>query len=117
MLSHDLIVIGTSAGGVEALKILVAGVPYDLPAAVCIVLHLSPTGPSLLREILSRAGPLPVNQVVKEEVIRTGEIYLAPPDRHLMVEQGYVRVTRGPKENRFRPAVDVLFRSAAYAYG
>jgi two-component system chemotaxis response regulator CheB len=117
MSDHDLIVIGASAGGVEALTALVSRLPYDLPAAVCVVLHVSPTGPSLLAEILTRAGSLPANQVVKEEVIRPGRIYMAPPDHHLVVEQGYVRVTRGPKENRFRPAVDVLFRSAAYMYG
>jgi chemotaxis response regulator CheB len=109
MSGHDLIVIGASAGGVEALKVLASGLPYDLPAAVCVVLHVSPTGPSLLPEILTRAGSLPANQVVKEEVIRPGRIYVAPPDHHLVIEQGYVRVTRGPKENRFRPAVDVLF--------
>jgi two-component system, chemotaxis family, protein-glutamate methylesterase/glutaminase len=117
MSAHDLIVIGASAGGVEALKVLVSGLPYDLPAAVCVILHVSPTGPSLLSEILTRAGSLPASQVVKEEEIKLGRIYVAPPDHHLVVEQGYVRVTRGPKENRFRPAVDVLFRSAAYMYG
>jgi two-component system chemotaxis response regulator CheB len=117
MPDHDLIVIGASAGGVEALQNLAAGLPHDLPAAVCIVLHLSPTGPSFLAEILSRAGALPATQVEKEEVIKPGHIYTALPDHHLLVEQGYVRATRGPKENRFRPAVDVLFRSAAYIYG
>ncbi len=117
MPGHDIIVIGTSAGGVEALKELAGGLPYDLPAAIFIVLHLSPTGPSFLAEILTRAGPLPATQVVDKEVITPGRIYVAPPDHHLLVEQGHVRVTRGPKENRFRPAVDVLFRSAAYAHG
>jgi two-component system, chemotaxis family, protein-glutamate methylesterase/glutaminase len=117
MSEHDLIVIGGSAGGVEALRILVAGLPHDLPAAICVVLHLSPAEPSFLHAILTRAGSLPATQVVKAEPIAPGHIYVAPPDHHLLVEQGYVRVTRGPKENRFRPAVDVLFRSAAYAYG
>jgi two-component system, chemotaxis family, protein-glutamate methylesterase/glutaminase len=117
MPGHDIIVVGTSAGGVEALKVLTGGLPHDLPAAVFIVLHLSPMGPSFLAEILTRAGPLPVTQVANGEVITPGRIYVAPPDHHLLVEQRYVRVTRGPKENRFRPAVDALFRSAAYTYG
>jgi two-component system, chemotaxis family, protein-glutamate methylesterase/glutaminase len=114
---HDIIVIGASAGGVEAIKVLVAGFPHDLQAAIFVVLHLSPTGPSILAEILTQAGLLPATQVVKGEIIAPGHIYGAPPDHHLLVEQGHVRVTRGPKENRFRPSVDVLFRSAAYAYG
>ena len=117
MPGHDIIVIGASAGGVEALKVLVAGFPHDLQATIFVVLHLSATGPSILAEILTGAGLLPAPQVVKGEIIAPGHIYVAPPDHHLLVEQGHVRVTRGPKENRFRPAVDVLFRSAAYAYG
>jgi two-component system, chemotaxis family, protein-glutamate methylesterase/glutaminase len=117
MSGHDIIVIGTSAGGVEALQVLVRGLPRDLPAAVFIVLHVAPTGPSYLAEIRTRAGPLPATQGVDGEVITPSRIYLAPPDHHLLVELGLVRVTRGPKENRFRPAVDALFRSAAYTYG
>jgi two-component system, chemotaxis family, protein-glutamate methylesterase/glutaminase len=117
MSAHDIIVVGTSAGGVEALQILLRGLPSDLPAAVFIVLRLSPMEPSFLDEILSRAGPLPVTHAVDGEPITSGLIYVASPDHHLLVEREHVRVTRGPKENRFRPAVDVLFRSAAYAYG
>jgi two-component system chemotaxis response regulator CheB len=117
MSGHDIIVVGASAGGVEALQVLVRGLPGDLPAAVFIVLHVAPTGPSDLAEILTRAGPLTATHGVDEEVITPGRIYLAPPDHHLLVEPGHVRVTRGPKENRFRPAVDALFRAAAYTYG
>jgi two-component system chemotaxis response regulator CheB len=117
MPGHDIIVVGTSAEGVEALQILVHELPPDLPAAVFIVLHLTPTDPSFLAEILRRAGPLPATQGVDGEIITPGHIYVPPPDHHLLVEPGHVRITRGPKENRFRPAVDVLFRSAAYAYG
>jgi two-component system, chemotaxis family, protein-glutamate methylesterase/glutaminase len=117
MSGHDIIVVGASAGGVEALQVLVRGLPGDLPAAVFIVLHVAPTEPSHLAEILTRAGPLTATHGVDGEVITPGRIYLAPPDHHLLVEPGHVRVTRGPKENRFRPAVDALFRSAAYAYG
>ena len=117
MPNHDIIVVGTSAGGVEALQILVRELPCDLPAAVFIVLHVAPTGPSLLDEILTRAGPLVATQGIDGEMITPGHIYVAGPDHHLLVEPGHVRVTRGPKEHRFRPAIDVLFRSAAYAYG
>lgn len=114
---HDLIVIGASSGGVEALQTLVAGLPADLPAAVCIVLHLSPEGPSLLPRILRRHSALPTMHPVDEEAIVAGRIYVAPPDHHLLVESGRLRLTRGPRENRHRPAVDTLFRSAALAYG
>jgi two-component system chemotaxis response regulator CheB len=110
-------VLGTSAGGVEALKILVGGLPHDLPATLFIVLHLLPERPSGLAQILSWAGPLPATQAVNGEPITQGHIYVAPPDHHLLVEPGHVCCTHGPKEHRFRPAVDVLFRSAAYAYG
>jgi len=114
---HDLIVVGASAGGVEALKTLVGGLPVDLPAAVLIVLHLAADGPSFLPEILSLAGPLPASHPLDGEAITPGHIFVALPDHHLPVEPGHVRVTRGPKENRVRPAIDALFRSAAYAYG
>jgi two-component system, chemotaxis family, protein-glutamate methylesterase/glutaminase len=99
MPGHDIIVVGTSAGGVEALQVLVRGLPGDVPAAVFIVLHLAPEGPSFLDEILTRAGPLPATQGVDGEVIIPGHIYVAPPDHHLLVERGRVRVTRGPWES------------------
>src|SRR6266850_1002243 len=117
MPGHDLIVVGTSGGGVEALQILVGGLPCDLPAAIFIVLHIAPTGPSFLDEILTWAGPLAATQGVDGELITPGRIYVASPHHHLPLEPGHVRVTRGPKENRFRPAIDALFRSATYAYG
>jgi two-component system chemotaxis response regulator CheB len=117
MSGRDIIVIGTSAGGVEALQALVGGLPPDLPAAVFIVLHLAPQSPSFLPDILTRAGPLPAAQGRNGEVITPGRIYVAPPNHHLLVEKGHIRVSHGPRENRFRPSVDTLFRSAAYAYG
>ncbi len=107
--------IGASAGGVEALKRVAAALPYDLRAAVCIVLHLAPGSTSALAAILQRAGRLPCRSAVDGEPLRTGEIVVAPPDHHLMIDDGRVRLTVGPRENGHRPAVDVLFRSAAHA--
>src|SRR3954470_2925577 len=117
MPSHDIIVIGASAGGVETLKALVRGLPAELPAAVFVVLHVAPGGPGYLPQILAKAGPLPASFPEDGEAIANGRIYVAPPDHHLLLEPGRVRVVRGPKENRHRPAADPLFRSAAWAYG
>lgn len=117
MARRDIIVLGASAGGVEALRTLVAGLPAALPAAVFVVLHVPPHAPSHLHTILRRAGPLPVEAAADCAPIHPGKIYVAISDRHLLIENERMRVTRGPKENRARPAVDVLFRSAAYHFG
>lgn len=117
MSTKDIVVIGASAGGIEALKTLAAGLPQDFPASVFVVLHTAPQSPGVLGDILDRAGALPAANAVDGERIQPGRIYVAPPDYHLLVEPEIVRVTRGPKENRFRPAVDPLFRSAAQVYG
>lgn len=117
MSKHDIIVIGASAGGMEALKKLVAELPADFPGTVFIVWHVSPEHPSLLPQILERACSLSTAHALDQEAIKPNRIYVAPPDYHLLVEPGHVRITHGPKENRFRPSVDVLFRSAARAYG
>jgi two-component system chemotaxis response regulator CheB len=113
---HDVIVIGTSAGGVQALIDLVHRLPADLPAAVLVVLHLGP-GRSALPEILSRAGPLGACHPEDGEVLRPGRIYAAPSDRHMVLRDGRIKLLRGPRENGHRPAIDVLFRSAARSYG
>ncbi|MGB9178624.1 MAG: chemotaxis protein CheB [Pyrinomonadaceae bacterium] len=117
MPTKDIIVIGASAGGIEALRSIAAGLPKEFPASVFVVLHTSPQSPGILDTILSRAGALPASNALDRERIQPGRIYVAPPDRHLVLEPNRVRLTRGPKENRFRPAVDPLFRSAAQVYG
>ena len=113
----DIIVIGASAGGIEALRAVIGALPTDSPASLFVVMHTSPESPALLADILDHFGSLPARNAKDGERIRPGTIYVAPPDRHLLVEPNRVRVTRGPKENRFRPAIDPLFRSAAQTYG
>jgi two-component system, chemotaxis family, protein-glutamate methylesterase/glutaminase len=95
----------------------VHGLPTDLPAAVCVVQHVSADSPGLLPALLSRSGPLPAVAGKEGIGLENGMIYVAPPDQHLLVEQGRLRLSRGPKENRHRPSIDALFRSAAVAYG
>lgn len=116
MEKRNIIVVGASAGGFEAMKKLVSGLPADFGAAIFIVWHMSPDVRGILPQALSSAGKLPASNAIDQEPIKTGRIYIAPPDHHLILEKGIVRVTKGPKENRFRPAIDPLFRSAAYAY-
>lgn len=117
MPERDIIVIGSSVGGVEALQKVVGGLPAGFPGSLFVVLHIAPETYSVLPKILSRAGKLPARHAVDGELIRQGRIYVAPPDHHLVLEDGRVRLTRGPKENRHRPAIDPLFRSAARWYG
>jgi two-component system chemotaxis response regulator CheB len=111
------VVLGASAGGVEARGTLIGGLPPELPASVFVVLHVLSGGASVLPKILARAGPLPVAAAVDGERIERGRVYVAPSDHHMLLEDGVVRLTRGPRENGHRPAVDPLFRSAARAYG
>src|SRR5438045_7970195 len=113
---HDIIVIGASAGGVEAISRVIAELPRDIRAAILVVLHIS-RGRSLLPEILTRAGRLPAAHPSDGEPLQYGHIYVAPPDHHLIVQDGLVRVVQSASENGVRPAVDPLFRSAARAYG
>ncbi|MBW4647885.1 MAG: chemotaxis protein CheB [Kastovskya adunca ATA6-11-RM4] len=112
-----IIVVGASAGGVEVLTKLVAGLSPDLPATIFVVLHVSPNGTSVLPKILNRAGPLEAMHAKQGEVFQPGRIYIAPPDYHLLIKKGHMQLTRGPKENSHRPAIDPLFRTAARAYG
>ena len=111
--THDIVVVGGSAGAVEAVRSLAARLPGDLPAAVFVVIHRSSEGPSYLAEVLGAAGPLPALPAREGMLVQRGHIYVAPPDHHLLVGRDHVHVRRGPKENRTRPAIDPLFRSAA----
>jgi two-component system chemotaxis response regulator CheB len=114
---RDIVVVGASAGGVEALTLLVAGLPRSIPAAIIVVLHVPPDSPSALAAILRRSGAVPVQQVESRQLIQLGHIYVAPPNRHLVIDDGHLHLEAGPRENGARPAVDVLFRSAARVYG
>jgi two-component system chemotaxis response regulator CheB len=114
---RDVVAIGTSAGGIEALREIAAGLPADLSAAVLIVIHVPPESPGMLPSILSKAGPLPAAHASDGEELRAGRIYVAPADHHMIVDGPRVRLARGPRENLHRPAVDPMFRSVAVAYG
>lgn len=114
---RDIIVLGASAGGVAAFRRLCRDLPADLPAAVFVVMHLSPGLPSLLPEMLQQVCPLEVLPASDGATIRRGTVYVARPDQHLLIDDGRVGLSRGPEESRHRPAVDVLFRSAALVYG
>jgi two-component system chemotaxis response regulator CheB len=117
MAIHDVVVIGGSAGSVEVLSELVRGLPRGLPAAVFIVCHFPPGSRSILPDILSQSGPLLAVHPRDGDPVHPGHIYVAPPDHHLLVEEGSVHLTRGPRESGHRPAIDPLFRSAARVYG
>src|SRR4051794_41089388 len=116
-LYRDVIVVGASAGGVEALDRLVSGLPPEFPASIFVVLHLLASGRSLLDSILSRAGELPATAAVDGERFERGHIYVAPPDHHLLIRGLEIELSVGPRENGHRPAIDPLFRSAARAFG
>ena len=117
LLRRDIVVIGASSGGLEALLENVPSLPRDLPAAVFVVVHVSPQGRSQLPHILGRAGPIPAAHARDKEKIEPGRIYVAPPDFHPLLSDGHMRILRGPQENNHRPAIDPLFRTAAATYG
>jgi two-component system, chemotaxis family, protein-glutamate methylesterase/glutaminase len=114
---RDVVAIGTSAGGIEALRQIAKGLPADLPASVLVVIHLPPRSPGLLPQILSRSGPLPAAHAEDGEPLRHGRIYVARAGLHMLLEDGAIRLVAGARENLYRPAIDPLFRSAALAGG
>jgi two-component system chemotaxis response regulator CheB len=116
-MDRDVIVIGASAGGIEPLIRIASDLPPDLPATVCVVVHRPPTSNSRLHTILGRRSPLRVLVARDGMPLEHGRLYVAPADLHLVLEGGQVRLSRGPRENYSRPAIDVLFRSAAVQMG
>jgi two-component system chemotaxis response regulator CheB len=116
-LSHDIVVIGGSLGSIESLRELMTGFPNGISAAIFVTIHLLPDANSRLPELLSMWSHLPAKHPRDREEIVPGQIYVAPPDHHLLVGQGFCRVVKGPKENNTRPAIDPLFRTAAVSYG
>ncbi|UBV43308.1 chemotaxis protein CheB [Deinococcus taeanensis] len=112
-----LVVVGTSAGGMNVLQHLCAQLPADFPACVLIVQHLAPTRRSELADILGRSCVLPVMPATHGASILPGVVYVATEDHHVLVEPGWVSQSHGAPENRSRPAINVLFRSAAQHYG
>jgi two-component system chemotaxis response regulator CheB len=117
MMKRNIIVIGASAGGFNVLRQVVAGLAPGLDASIFIVWHMSPDIRGVLPDVLNKLGTVPAKVAHDKDPILANQIYVAAPDLHLMVEKDRVRTTRGPKENRFRPAVDPLFRSAAQVFG
>lgn len=112
-----VVAVAASAGGVEALSEFVSVLPADFPATLLVVLHIPPAGPSVLPSILARAGKLPACHPRDGDALTEGIILVAPPDRHMMVEEGHVGVRAGPRQNSHRPAADVLMRSVAATFG
>jgi two-component system chemotaxis response regulator CheB len=115
--AQRIVVIGASAGGVEALSEIARGLPAGFAAPIFAVIHVPPNSRSMLPEILSRRGHLPAKHAEDRERYRAGVIYIAPPDRHMLIQRDTIRLVRSPRENRHRPAIDPLFRSAAAAHG
>lgn len=117
MAHRDIVVIGGSTGSGAVLKQVLGGLPDTLPAAVLITTHMSPAGPSYQAEMLQSAARLPVARAIDGQPVEAGHVYLARPDRHLLLVDGVIRHGDGPRENLARPAIDPMFRSAALSYG
>ncbi len=113
----DIVVVGASAGGLEAVRRVVTSLPEGFPAAVFVVIHRGPDGPTILPMLLRKDSRLPVRVPSNEEEIRPGIVYLPPLDCHLLIEDGRVHASHGPRQHGFRPAVDPLFISAANTHG
>src|SRR5258706_5337010 len=117
MTNRDILAIGTSAGGVQALMALARNLPADLPAAVLVTIHLPSRADPILPAILQRSGPLPANFVKDGERLKKGHIHIAPPDRHLLIESDRILLGHGPRENSSKPAIDPMLRSVAVCCG
>ncbi len=116
--AFDLVAVATSAGGLRALRIVLSALPADFPAAILIVQHLDPRHRSLLAEILARATPLRVKQAEEGELLQPGVVYIAAPDRHLLVKpDGTLSLSEFELVHFLRPSADLLFESAAGSYG
>jgi two-component system chemotaxis response regulator CheB len=115
-IADGVVVVGASAGGVEALVAFVRNLPISTRQAVCVVLHVSPAGTSAMPHILGRAARLPVHSPADRDPLLGGHIYVAPPDHHLEIEPGRIRLTQAPRENGHRPAIDATMRTAAETY-
>ncbi|HEX8949081.1 MAG TPA: chemotaxis protein CheB [Dissulfurispiraceae bacterium] len=116
MAKNKIIALGASAGGIEAISKVISTLPEDIPAPLFVVLHSGPESPGLLDEIFSRAGRLKAKYAENGEAFSPGTIYIAPADHHLIIKDSRTLLSRGPRENRSRPALDPLFRSAGAAY-
>ena len=114
---RGLVAVGASAGGVEALTKFAANLPTGLPYAILVTLHMPPGGPSVLARIIDRSGPLPATTAIDGRLLEAGHIYVATPDRHLLVNDHRLVLSRGPTENGHRPAINALFRSVAVNFG
>jgi two-component system chemotaxis response regulator CheB len=117
MAKRNIVVIGASAGGFAVIKELIAGLPANSDLIILIVWHISPEVRGILPHVLNQNSKIYAAHGIDNEVLTPGRIYIAPPDRHMIVDGEVIRITKGPKENRFRPAIDPLFRSAAYFHG
>lgn len=117
MSNRDLVVIGGSAGAMQPLKEILRALPPDLPAAVAIVLHVPATSTGIFATVAGAATALPVSHAEDGDLVQPGHVYLAPPDRHLLLLDGRIRLGKGPRENLVRPAIDPLFRSVALSGG
>jgi two-component system, chemotaxis family, protein-glutamate methylesterase/glutaminase len=116
VLERNIVVLGGSAGSLEPMKMIVRCLPPDFPGSIFVVVHLAPRGKSVLGQLLSQASALPTVTVDRDQSFDRGKIYIAPPDRHLVVAEGHMHLTRSPKEGLHRPSINVTFRTAALAY-
>jgi two-component system chemotaxis response regulator CheB len=114
--TRDIVVIGGSAGAIEAISVILKSLPGDFSAATFVVVHSGQSAPSYLANIFGKVARLPVQYAIDREPIELGRVYVAAPDRHLLIKPGEMRVILGPKENNFRPALDPLYRTAATTY-